>query len=155
MGLALKAAPYVAIGTLGLLCWHLDSRAVANADLVRTQAAQFKAAQIASEAAWSAKLAAQTQTYTQQKKDAQNEYNASLVNNRSYTDRYIAAGGMRATNNQSAASTPAKPTETPIAGLREEVPTDSVMVSASDVQGCAVTTGYALALRDWAIAVTK
>ena len=154
--IALGAAPYVALVGVSLLAWHFDARAVANAAMVRTQAASFKQAQADSDAAWTAKLNTQAQTYTQQQKDAQNAYSATLANASSYTGRFIAAHRLQPEAAQSGSVAPvAAPTETPIAELREEVPTDSVVVSANDVQGCSVTTGYALALRDWALSVTR
>ena len=154
-GLALKAAPYVAIGALSLLCWHFDARAVANANAVREQAASFRQAQADSDAAWSAKLTTQVQTYTQQQKDAQNEYLASLGDVRSSADRYIAAHRVQPAATQGGTVSPvAAAAKAAVAGIRKEVPADSVLVPTNDVQGCSVTTGYALALRDWALSVT-
>jgi hypothetical protein len=156
--LALKAAPYAAIAILGALCWHFDARAVSNADLVRTQASQFKKAQADSDAAWSAKLNIEQETYTKQKEDIQNAYETSLDRFKSSADLYNSShhvfGGVQpATAKGNSVPANAPIAEAGTAGFRQNLSADPfVAVRSSDVQTCSVITDYALKERDLLIA---
>lgn len=80
-----------AIGVLGLLAWHFDARAVANADAVRTQAAQFKQAQADATRIAQQALEHEDLVYRQKAQEADSAYQAQLADASAAADRYIAA----------------------------------------------------------------
>jgi hypothetical protein len=150
----MAVGPYAAIGVLALLCWHFDSRAVANADMVQTQAAQFRAAQAAATQLAQQALLQQQARYTAKAQEADNEYTRSLADARHSADAYIAGhrvGIVQPSPIAGSAITAVASAQSLGPGIPSPVPADSVLVPASDVQACTVATNYALSAHDWAM----
>ena len=145
--------PYAGIAVLSLLCWHFQSRAVANADAVRTQAAQFKDAQKAAQIIAQEALHHQEAVYQAKAKDADNAYQVSLAAAQSAADRYIALHRVRpATAAGDAGATVASAEgHAPEGGNGPGAAPDMVAVTAGDIQVCTVNTQRLEAVRDWAL----
>ncbi|EGD58394.1 hypothetical protein Y88_0449 [Novosphingobium nitrogenifigens DSM 19370] len=149
--------PHILSAALALAAWHFWTRAVANAEAVRTQAAQFMqaqadAAKIAQEA-----LHHQEAEYQAKATETQNAYEVQLADAHAAADRYIAAHrlaalppGLRTQAAQGDASATAPSTQSGGAPLPSGVPADPVVVSADDVQACTGAVSYALKAHDWA-----
>jgi hypothetical protein len=152
---ARRFGSYAALVIVSLLAWHLDSRAVANADALRAQATRFRLAQAAAAASAQQALDHQNAAFAAKAKDADNAYQSQLAAARSAADRYIAAYGMQS----AAAAGGAVTTPATSAGgntrFSARMPTDAVMVSANDVQSCTDATTYALKAHDWAIGLQQ
>lgn len=143
--------PYAAIGTLALLCWHFDSRAVANADAVRIQAAQFKDAQAAATAIAQQALQHQEATYQAKATEADNAHQIALAAAQTAADQYIAAHRVQPAPAARDAGAAAAAGQNPGAAIPANVPADAVMVSADDVHACTGAVAYALKARDYVL----
>lgn len=148
---ALVAGPYAAAGALALLCWHFDSRAVANADAMRAQAAQFKAAQAtANQRAQQALMREQALYQTravETDRAYQNQLAAARLGSRAYVDSHRVQFGTVAGRGSAAAAS----AESNRTGVSANLPADPVMVSASDVQICSDAVTYGLQAHNWAL----
>jgi hypothetical protein len=151
----LPALPYAAIALLGALCWHFDRRAVANADAVRTQAAQFRQAQADAQKAAQQALDRENTAYQAKATEAQNAYQAQLADAHSAADQYIATHRVQPAPAGSHAGTAAAPTDGGSASVPSAVPADAVVVSADDVQACTGAVTYALQAHDWAATLNE
>lgn len=149
--LGLTVAPYVATGALALLCWHFDSRAVASAAAMRTQAAQFKAAQeTATLRAQQALMREQAQYQTraaETDRAYQTQLAAARLGSRAYIDSHRMQPGTVARGGSAAPA----PAEGDRSGISANMPTDAVVVSASDLQICSDAVTYGLQAHDWAL----
>jgi len=150
-----RVLPWGASVVLGLLCWHFDARAVADAMAIKTQAAQFKAAQANAEQSMQLALQQAQATYRNEADHAQQSYQSQLASTRAAADAYVAAHRLRAQAAASGRSAPAGASKTADAGVPENVSAGAVMVSADDVQACTAVTAYALQARDWAMTMAK
>jgi hypothetical protein len=148
--MALTVGPYAAIGVLALLCWHFDSRAVANADTVRTQAAQFAQAQALATAAARQALQTETAAYAAKAKDADNAYQTQFAAAQTATDQYIATHRVRTTAVASSAWPAPSPSQGANPGIPATVPVNTVVVSPGDLQACTDAVTYAIQAHDWA-----
>lgn len=155
---------YASTAMLALLCWHLDARAVANAEAMRHQAATFRQAQQAADVQWQARLAATQAEDKRKAGDAQSAYNQALGAAHVAALRYIEqngrgglhadlAGSMQPGPGQGGGNASPGPAQAGDPGLPAAMPTNPVMVSADDVQRCTAAASYALAAHDWAAAV--
>jgi hypothetical protein len=148
---------YGALAVVSLLAWHFDSRAIANADAVRTQAEQFKQANAVATQAWTEKLTAQQTEYAKDATNAQASFQGTLATVQTATAAYVAshravivrdetaAGGPGAANGVAQAVNTAFPESVPTGGL--------VAVSGADVQSCSDATAYAVKAHDWAMSL--
>ena len=155
VSIALKVAPYAAIVLLAGLAWHFDARAVANADTVKTQAAQFKQAQ--TDAAMAAQKALQTETaqYAAKAKDADNAYQTQLVAAQSATSAYIASHRVvwmrpATTGGSTTNADPAAQGSSTQGSNRPGAIADMVAVSPADLNVCTVNTKRLQVVHDWA-----
>ncbi len=151
LSLALKAAPYAALVTVSLLAWHFDARAVANADTIRSQAAEFKQGQAAATQMAQAALQHEQAGYAAKAKEADDAYQTQLVDARSAADRYIADHRVQPQTAASGAGSAPAAAQSGSAGIPAGMPADAVVVSAGDVQTCSDATTYAMKARDWAL----
>lgn len=146
--------PYLATAALSLLCWHFQSRAVANADAVRVQAAKFRQAQAAAMAIAEVTLHHQEAEYAAKASEADHEYARQEANAHASADAYIAAhriaAGMRAAAAAGDASATPASAKGGSPGVPASVSGDAVVVSGGDVQACTDATTYALKAHDWA-----
>lgn len=150
---------YGALVIISLLAWHFDVRAVANANAVRVQAAQFKQAQAAATAIAQAALQHEQAMYQTKATEAEGAYQVQLGDARHAADLYIAAHrvpaavGLRA----KAAGSDAGNALASAAGSGSEVPAsmpaDAVVVSAGDVQACTDGITYAIKARDYVLSI--
>jgi len=144
---------HAALAAISLLAWHFDSRATANAEMVRTQAAQFKQAQAAAATAAQAALQHEQAAYAAKATETDIAYQAQLADARSAAARYIAAHSL---HNQAFASGVGATLASPHSGgaaIPASVPTDSVLVSAGDLQSCTTAVTYAVKAHEWASAI--
>ncbi len=139
-----------AIGVLGLLAWHFDARAVANADAVRTQAAQFKQAQADATRIAQQALEHEDLVYRQKAQEADSAYQAQLADARAAADRYIAAHRVQPPAAQGRAGGTAAATHSNGTPVPPGLPADAVVVSGADVQACTDAVTYAVKAHDWA-----
>jgi hypothetical protein len=150
----LRLWPYGAIGVLALLCWHLDARAVANAEMVRAQAASYRSAQAAAAVIAQQALQQEKARYAAQAQEAQNEYEHQVADAHADADNYIAAhrapAGLRTTPVVGAPGTAPAAGSAGGADVPAVVPADTVLVSAGDVQACTNAVTYAVQAHDWA-----
>jgi hypothetical protein len=149
----LQVGPYAAIGVLGLLCWHFDARAVANADMMKAQATQFRQEQAAATQLAQKALHDQEAAYRAKAQEADNDYTRTLADARRSADSYVAhhrAVFVQSGPVASPSSAAITSAESHGADVPAPVPADSVLVSASDVQACTVATNYAVSAHDWA-----
>ena len=142
---------YGALAVVSLLAWHFDARAVANADAVRSQAAQFAQAQADATAAAQKALKDEQAAYAAKAQDADHAYQTQLAAAQSATDRYIALHRVQPSAVGSSTGATSAASQGSGAGVPATVPADSVMVSASDVRACTVITTDYLKARDWAL----
>jgi hypothetical protein len=144
---------YSALAIVSLLAWHFDARAVANANAVQIQAAQFKQAQ--ADATVIAQQASQHQQAAYQAKatEADIAYQSQLADARFATARYIASHRVQsaAVAGQAGSATP--PTQSGSAAVPASMPTDSVLVSSGDVQACTDAVTYGLNAHAWATTI--
>jgi hypothetical protein len=153
LSLALKITPYVALAAVSLLAWHFDARAVANAELIRSQAAAFTQAQtIATQAAQTA-LQRQQAAYAAEAKEADSAYQAQLADTRSAADRYIVAHRVQPETIAHGAGSADAATTGGNTGVSAGVSADAVVVSTSDVQACTDAATYAMNAHSWATTI--
>jgi len=149
--LALIAGPYAVIGALALLSWHFDERAVANANALRTQAAQFSTAQATAAQRVQQALVREQVFYQTKASEADRAYQTQLSSVRASTDGYIASHRMQSSAvARDPRTTPAATTNSR-ASVFAGVPTDPIMVSADDVQICSNAITYGLKAHDWVL----
>jgi hypothetical protein len=141
---------YGALALVSLLAWHFDSRAVANADALRTQAAQFKQAQANATQIAQAALQRQQAIYATKATEADNAYQMQLADARSAADRYIAAHSVRNQTIASGSGAAVAAGQSRRADVPASMSADTVLVSAGDVQACTDATTYALKAHNWA-----
>jgi hypothetical protein len=146
----LPALPYALIALLAALAWHFDQRAVANADMIRTQAMQFKQAQADTTAIAQAALKHQEAVYQAKAQENDNAYQAQLADARSAADRYITTHRVQPAAPAGDAGTTAAGAQGGSAAIPASLPTDAVVVSGSDVQVCTDAVTYALKAHEWA-----
>jgi hypothetical protein len=150
---------YAAIGLLALLCWHFQSRAVANADTAKAQAASFAQAQKDANAQWEQKLSNQKAKSEQDAKETQSDYETRLAQYASATDRYIASHRTMAVP-VSLWPAPIQSGGGPTEGTAKagnspgasDVP-EGIVVAASDVQRCSEWQNYGVTAHDWIMRV--
>lgn len=147
--------PFASIGILALLCWHLDARAIANANAVREQAAQYRQAQ--TDAAEAANRALQTEeaNFARKSQAAEAAYQHALADAHALADRYIALHRLHAAPGESRAGAAPATAEGSSPFVPAEVPGSTVVVSASDVQACTAAVTYAIAAHNWAIGIDE
>lgn len=128
--------------------WRGKQTALAERDAARAETAQvIKAGQQALAA--QIKLHDETKAaYAAKAKDADREHEIELAAASDRTERFIAGNGVRKACG-SRASVASAPAEDRSAGLHEEVPADSVVVSAADVRTCTAATSYAVSAWKW------
>jgi hypothetical protein len=143
--------PYASLGVLAMLCWHFQHRAMANADALRTQAAQFQAVQKAARAAAQAALHDQEAVYQARAQEADNAYQTQLAAAQSAADRYITAHRVQPATFAGGPGAAAALAQSGNAGIPAPMPADAVMVSAGDVQACTEAVTYGLKAHEWAI----
>jgi hypothetical protein len=152
---ALRVLPWCASVLLGLLCWHFDARAAANAATIRTQAMQFKAAQSNAAQMMQQALQQAAATYRDDASNAQQSFQAQLAAAHAAAGAYIAADRVRPQTTAGSGSTAASVSATNETGLSESMPAGAVVVSADDVQACSAVATYALQAHDWAASLGK
>lgn len=143
-GVAITASLFAALEHHEAQRWHktADQRAVALAAVPVAQA-KAKAAQIA----LNAHIAAQYQAQAE-KTDA--NYKLALAQASTAADRYIAAHRMRvAYPGATGGANPAA--QAGNAGLPAAMPSDGVILSAGDVQGCSAATAFGVTAHNWAV----
>jgi len=150
VSLALKAAPYAALAVVSALAWHFDARAVANADAVRVQAEQFKAAQAAATVIAQQALAHEQSIYQAKAVEADSAYQTQLAAAQSAADRYIATHRVQPAAVARDPVTAVGSAQGSGAGVPANAAAPGVVVSADDVQRCTDATTYALKAYDWA-----
>ncbi|WP_420382023.1 hypothetical protein [Novosphingobium sp.] len=150
ISLAVKAGPYGALATVSLIAWHFDARAVANAALVRSQAAAFEQTQLAATQIAQTALQHQQAAYAAKSLEADSAYQAQLANTRSAADRYIASHRVQPQTIASGGSSTAATAPGGSASVPAGVPTGAVVVSTGDVQACTDAATYALNAHTWA-----
>ncbi len=147
--------PYLSLGVLAMLCWHFQHRAVANADALRTQAAQFQDAQEAARAIAQTALHHQEAVYQARAQEADNAYQTQLATARYAADRYIAAHRVQPAAIAGGSGAAPATAQSGGAGIPAPMPADAVMVSAGDVQACTDAVTYGLKAREWAILLDR
>jgi len=141
---------YGALAVVSLLAWHFDARAVANADAVRSQAAQFAQAQADATAAAQKALKDEQAAYAAKAQEADNAYQTQLADARGAAAQYISAYSVRPQTVASGAGAAPAAAQSGSASLSASLPADTVLVSPGDVQACTDATTYALKAHDWA-----
>jgi hypothetical protein len=149
------AAPYAAIALLAVLAWHFDRRAIANADALRTQAAQFRQAQIAAQQGAQQALDHENAVYLAKATEAQNAYQVQLSDARASADRYIVAHRVQPATAGGDAGATVATTDGGHADVPAGLSPASVMVSSDDVQTCTDAVTYALQAHDWADTIAR
>jgi len=147
----LKVGPYVALGAVALVAWHFDARAVANAEMIRTQAAAFKQAQATATQIAQTALQHERAAYVIKATEADSAYQTQLVDARSAADRYGATHRLQPPTVASGSGSAPAAAEGYSTGVPASMPADAVMVSNGDVQACSDATTYALNAHNWAI----
>jgi MoxR-like ATPase len=142
--------PFGALAVLPLLAWHFQARAVANADAMRAQAAEFKQAQAAATQLAQATLQHEQAVYAAKATEADNAYQAQLADTRDAAERYIAAHRVQSTPAQGRGGGALASAQGGGSAIPANLPADTVVVSADDVQACSSATTYALKAHDWA-----
>lgn len=145
--------PFGAMALLALLAWHFQSRAAANAEALRAQAAGFKQAQTAATQLAQAALQHEQAVYAAKATEADNAYQAQLADTRDTAARYIAAHRVQPTAAQGRSSAAPASTQGSGSAIPASLPVDAVMVSAGDVQACSDATTYALKAHEWAASI--
>jgi len=128
--------------------WRGKQSAIAERDAARAETAQ---AINAGQQALAAQIKLHDETkaaYAAAAKDADNAHEIELAAASDRTERYISSHGVRQACG-SRASVASAPAEDRSAGLHEEVPADSVVVSAADVRTCTAATSYAVSAWKW------
>ena len=159
--------PYAAMVALALMAWHFDARAVANADTVRAQAAQFKQAQADATAIAQAALAHQNAVYAAKAKDADNAYQSQLADAQSAAQRYINSHRVGSVSDAastvfmrvqsasaqggSGATTASPQGISARSGNGPGTSPELVAVTANDIDVCTVNTKRLQVVRDWAL----
>ncbi|KUR80898.1 hypothetical protein [Novosphingobium sp. FSW06-99] len=144
----------VALVAVSLLAWHFDARAVANADAVRVQAAQFKQAQASATAIAQAALQHVDAIYQAKAQEADNAHQAQLADAQSAADRYIASHSVCPTAAGRSASPAPGAAQSAAAGVPASLPAGAVVVSANDVHACTAAVGYAFAARNYVLSIS-
>jgi hypothetical protein len=144
---------YGALAVVTVLAWHFDSRATANANAMRTQAAQFRQAQADATTIAQAALQHEQAAYAAKAMEADNAYKAQLADARSAADRYIASHSVHSQAIASATGTTAAAAQGGGAAISASVPGNSVLVSPSDVQACTAAVSYGLKAHEWAATI--
>jgi len=134
-----------------LVAWHFHARAAANADALRTQAAQFAQAQADATRTAQEALHHQEALYRAKAQEADHAHDVALADARSAAYRYIADHRVRTAPVAGGAGGTVAPSSSGDPGVRAGLPADGVMVSERDVQACTDVTSYALSLREWAL----
>jgi len=142
-----------ALFAVSALAWHLDSRAVANADAVRIQAEQFKETQAAAAAIAQEALANEQAMYNDQAQKAQKDYESHLEDAHSYAAAYIASHRVQSAAAKGSSGSTSAPAKGDSSELPAVVPTDSVVVSTSDLQACTSSVTYAIDAHNWAVTI--
>lgn len=153
LSLALKAGPYFALVAVSLMAWHFDARAVANAEMIRTQAAAFKQAQATATQIAQTALQHEQAVSDVKSTEANSAYQAQLVDVRSAADRYSATHRVQpqaVSSGRRSALAAAQNHSTSVPAI---MPADAVVVSSGDVQACTDATTYALNAHSWAAAI--
>jgi hypothetical protein len=148
-----KFWPHIALLAVSLLAWHFDSRAVANADTVRTQAENFKSTQAAASVIAKQALLHQQEFYEQKAKESEDAHQKQLDDARSYADNYIATHRLRTKASERPSGTAAASAQGDGAAVSPVVPADAVVVSAGDVQVCTSAVTYGIAAHNWAVSI--
>ncbi len=144
---------YGALAVVSLLAWHFDSRAVANAHAVRTQAAQFRQAQADAAVIAQAALQHEQVAYAAKATEADNAYQAQLAAARSAASEYIATHSLRSRTVAGDAGTAVAGTQGGSATVPASMPTGAVLVSPGDMQTCTDAVTYGLNAHAWAVAI--
>jgi hypothetical protein len=142
---------HVALLAVSLLAWHFDSRAVANADTVRTQAENFINAQNAASVIAKQALLHQQEFYEHKAKESEDAHQKQLDDARSYADNYIATHRLRTKASERPSGTAAASAQGDGSAIPPVMPTDAVVVSAGDVQACTDAVTYAIDAHNWAV----
>jgi hypothetical protein len=152
--LALAALPYTALVGVSLLAWHCDSRAIANANLVRSQAEQFKRMQAQATIIARDALAHQQAVYQQKAMGADLAYQAQSSAARAATHAYIAARRMQPAiaAGSTGGSASAQPRDN--SPVSASLSPDAIMVSGDDLRICTDGITYALKAHEWATTVS-
>lgn len=159
--------PHILSAALALAAWHFWTRAIANAEAVRIQAAQFKQAQADATKIAQDALHHQEAQYQVKAQEADNAYSSQLAIAQSAAQRYIdshrvgavyragSSGALRMqpSATQGGPSSAASGSEGGSTAVPASVPSDAVMVSAGDVQACTDAVSYALDAHGWALSL--
>lgn len=142
--------PIALAGAL-LLAWHFQARAVANAEALRAQAAQFRQAQTDANRLAAEALHHQEAVFTARAQEAQTTHESQLASARAAADRFIAAHRVQQPATAGGATgQPASAAQDRGTALPAGLPADSVVVAADDVQACTAAVTYARDAHDWA-----
>lgn len=148
LGLSLAAA-LALIGLIGALshyrsAYHAE-RALRASDRAAYGSAQAEAQRRASDA-----VRATEARYVIQAKDADHDHETDLADARSAADAFIARNRVRGQAARCHASGAVASAEDRSPRIPDQVPADSVLVPASDVQACTGAVSYGIAAHDWA-----
>lgn len=151
----LKRIPWWAFATvaLGAALWWLiadDRHYRTKAAELTTTLSQVKDAQAKATIAAQAAHDAQEQRYKDLANAADKDHAAALADAGAATDSYIRTHRLPACPASRAAGSPIASASGDSASVPASLPTDAVMVSASDVQACSGAVTYAISARDWA-----
>ena len=135
----------IALAALCGVCWHEWSVKAHQVEHLSSEIAQFREAQAAAAATAREALHHQEQVYQAKAQDADHAYQTQLAAAQSAADRYIA--GHRVQSAPTAA-------ENNGAGVPPGMPTDAVVVPASDVQTCSAAVTYGLKARDFVLSIS-
>lgn len=113
--------------------------------------ASVKQAQVVSAQKAQQALAATEASYKAQAEQKDQEYHAEMDSARALAARYVASHRVQPGAAQGAASGTVAAAQGDGAGVREDLPADSVLVGPNDVQNCTDATVYAVKLREWAL----
>ena len=153
-----------ALALVSLLAWHFDSLAVKNADLaaknalaLKVQANSYIAAQAQAKQIAQQKLDHQNAVSAANAQRIQNGYQKQLTDARSAMDDYrskhslSALGLLYRTKAATSGGTGQPSASTPDngSGVPQEMPADSVVVSAHDLQQCTDSVTYAIKSHQW------
>jgi len=142
--------PYGALVAVSVLAWHFDSLAVANANALRTQAAQFKQAQADAATIAEQTLKQQQAVYQAKATEANDAYQSQLAAADNAAAQYISTHRVRGPADPDA---PGAAIAAPKSGgpdLSATVPASTVLVSSGDVQACTDAVTYGIKAHDWA-----
>lgn len=144
---------YAALAAVSLMAWHFDNRALANADAVRTQAAQFKQAQADATMIAQQALRQEQAEYQAKATETDNAYQSRLAAARSAADQYISSHRLHITAAASAGGTTIARAQIGSSAVPANMPANAVVVSPNDVQACTDAVTYADKAHDWAMSI--